>query len=138
MGLGDVQEASVNRRIEREVERSTADTAGEGAAQGLLKIASTEREKGFRIGEKEPCRQFITAAVEFTVPVRGELIIGVTAGAADGKESGGGITAGNQVAVGSAAKLIAFEIEQANGDWVQAGNASGKAGGKKLGDQGGF
>ena len=118
--------------------RSAADAAGERTAQRFLKVAAAERKKRFRIGKKEACGEFVGAAVEFAIPVRGELVVGVLAGTADGKGAGRGIAAGNQVAVGSAAELVALEIEQAYGDWVQAGDAGGKSAWKELGDQGSF
>ena len=103
-----------------------------------MKVATAKREEGLRIGEKEAGGKFIGASVEFAVPVRGELVIGVFAGTADGERIGDGITAGNEVAVGSAAELIAFEIQQADGDGVQAGDAGGKSAREKLRDQTGF
>src|SRR5258707_1315943 len=48
------------------------------------------------------------------------------------------VTGGNQEAVGCSAELIALELKQFYGDGIQAGDARGKTGGKKLRDQGCF
>src|SRR5260370_22652175 len=67
----------MHRRVEREVQRSGADAAGQGAAKGFLEISAAERQQGFGIREKEARGQLVLSAAEFAIPIGGELIISV-------------------------------------------------------------
>src|SRR6202035_3859314 len=118
--------------VEREVQRGRTDAAGEGAAQGFLKIATAEGQRRFGIGEEEASGELVLPAAEFAVPVGGELVVVVLAWAADGKRNGiGGIAkfragwdAGwgrEQISAGVAAELRAFEIQEREGDGIDAG-----------------
>src|SRR5258708_38976108 len=82
----------MDRRVEREVQRSGADAAGQGAAKGFLEIPAAERQQRFGIREKEARGQLVLSAAEFAIPIGGELIISVLPWPADCKRNGiGGI-----------------------------------------------
>src|SRR5260370_41659884 len=82
----------MHRRVEREVQRSGADAAGQGAAKGFLEISAAERQQRFGIREKEARGQLVLSAAEFAIPIGGELIISVLPWPADCKRNGiGGI-----------------------------------------------
>src|SRR5260370_42699270 len=78
----------MHRRVEREVQRSGADAAGQGAAKGFLEISAAERQQGFGIREKEARGQLVLSAAEFAIPIGGELIISVLPWPANCKRNG--------------------------------------------------
>src|SRR6201981_1226134 len=133
MGLGHVQKARVNRSIKREIKSGGADAAGECAAERFRQVTAAEGEESFGVGVEETRRNFVLAAVEFAVPVRGELIVGVLTRSADCEGSGGRIAAGNQKAVAGSAKLITFEIEELADHGIDRRSGIAK---KRLGDCG--
>ncbi len=92
MGLGDVEEAGVHRRIKGEVQRGRGDAGGQGAAEGFLEVAATEGQEAFGIGEEEADGKFVLTVAKFAVPIGGELVVGVFSGAADGESTGSGVT----------------------------------------------
>src|SRR5260221_5227121 len=96
----------MHRRVEREVQRSGADAAGQGAAKGFLEISAAERQQGFGIREKEARGQLVLSAAEFAIPIGGELIISVLPWPANCKRNGIG---GRANLIGSRACCGAWE-----------------------------
>src|ERR1035438_6343195 len=111
----------MNRGVEREVQRRSADAAGQRAAEGFLKVAAAEGEKARGIREEKPERNLILTAAEFAVPVGGELIIVICSLATDGEAVGCRVAAGDQITIGGAAELIAFEVQELEHDGIDRG-----------------
>ena len=80
MRLVHAEESRADRNIVGKIQVRGADAAGKRAAQRSLQAAGAEGQEGFRIGEEETGGNFVLAAVEFPVPVGGELIVGIFPG----------------------------------------------------------
>src|SRR5580704_751193 len=77
VSLCHVEKTRAHRCVKWKIQRRRADAARQRAPERLLQVASAEGKQALRIREEEACGEFVLAAVEFTVPVGSELIIGV-------------------------------------------------------------
>jgi hypothetical protein len=130
----EVEETAAHRQGVREVEVGSRDAAAERS----LQAARAERLKGFRIGIEEAERNFVATTVEFALPVGGELIVGEFTGRTKAESAKAGAVvgdAGNQVAVGSATKLVAFEVEERERHGIETSHAARQTARKEVGDE---
>src|SRR5260221_9799515 len=88
MGFTEAEESRSHRNIERKIQVRSADAALQSAAERSLQPSSAERQERFGVGEKETSTQFVLAVIEFAVPIRRELIVGIFARPAENVRSG--------------------------------------------------
>ena len=142
MGFRDAEETAGNGQVVWEIQIGGADTAGQSAAERSLQTAGAEGQERLGVGEKETRGYFVRAAAEFTVPIGGELVVGVFAGAADdegrGVETDGAVSRihsdtgirrianGRKQEAAGIAELIALEIQKRNDHRIN-GDGNGRA-----------
>ena len=105
-----------------------ADTARQRSSQRRLQAARAKWQQRFRIREKKPCRNLVLRAMELTVPVGRELIVGILPRLADdeGRSGIGRSLVGIQVWSAHGrnqesvriAKLAALELQQFQDDRI--------------------
>src|SRR5256885_1996080 len=71
------EEAGVHRDVKRKVKIRCTDAARKRSAERSLQAARAKRKQRFGVGKEESRANLILATPEFSIPIGGELIVGV-------------------------------------------------------------